>query len=161
MLYYITKWLEALKTIVHFKIPLYSLPLLQSTIVMKHKALRYRLICSVDHVIGQAIFIFFRVGGRVGKDTKRRLIGKNVELTIQNVWNSTLWQRSIGKIFCITTGWRVTQSEFPYGKFSLWTCAEVASSKLRCNKPTELRPLIYQVVNFYLGFGLRGGGQGD
>ena len=54
---------------------------------MIHKALRYRLICSVDHVIGQAIFICFRVGGRVGKDTKRRLIGKNVELTIQNVWN--------------------------------------------------------------------------
>ena len=71
---------------------------------MTHKALRYRLICSVDHVIGQAIFICLRVGGRVGRDTKRRLIGKNVELTIQNVWNNTLWQRSIGKIFCITTG---------------------------------------------------------
>ena len=34
---------------------------------MKHKALRYKLICSVDHVIGQATFICFRVGGGVGK----------------------------------------------------------------------------------------------
>ena len=43
---------------------------------MKHKTLRYKLTCSVDHVIGQAIFICFRVGGRVGRDTKRSLIGK-------------------------------------------------------------------------------------
>ena len=50
---------------------------------MKHKTLRYKLICSVDHVIGQAIFISFRVGGgRVGKDIKRSLKEKNIELTI-------------------------------------------------------------------------------
>ena len=30
---------------------------------------------------------FGRLGGRVGKDTKRRLKGKNIELILQNVWN--------------------------------------------------------------------------
>ena len=79
--------LEALKTTEHFKIPLFSLPLLSSPIVVIHKALRYKLTCSVDHIIGQAILICCLVGGRVGKDTKRSLKGKSTELMIQNVWN--------------------------------------------------------------------------
>ena len=54
---------------------------------MIHKALRYKLICSVDHVIGQAISICFRVGGRVGKRYQKKFERENVELTIQNVWN--------------------------------------------------------------------------
>ena len=49
---------------------------------MKHKALRYKLICSVPNVIGQVILIRFKVKGRVGKDTKSSLKEKNIELTI-------------------------------------------------------------------------------
>ena len=54
--------LEALKTTEHFKIPLFSLPLLSSPIVVIHKALRYKLTCSVDHIISQAILICCMVG---------------------------------------------------------------------------------------------------
>ena len=78
---------KALNTTEHFKIPLLSLPLLPSPIVVIHKALRYKLTCSVDHIIGQVILICCRVGGRVGKDTKRSLKEKSIELIIQNVWN--------------------------------------------------------------------------
>ena len=46
---------EALKTTEHFKIPLFTLPLLPSPIVVIRKVLRYKLTCSVDHIIGQAI----------------------------------------------------------------------------------------------------------
>ena len=80
---------KALNTTEHFKIPLLSLPLLPSPIVVIHKALRYKLTCSVDHIIGQVILICCRVGGRVGKDTKRSLKEKSIELIIQNVWNWT------------------------------------------------------------------------
>ena len=80
---------KALNTTEHFKIPLLSLPLLPSPIVVIHKALRYKLTCSVDHIIGQVILICCRVGGRVGKDTKGSLKEKSIELIIQNVWNWT------------------------------------------------------------------------
>ena len=80
---------KALNTTEHFKIPLLSLPLLPSPIVVIHKALRYKLTCSVDHIIGQVILICCRVGGRVGKDTKRSLKEKSIELIIQNIWNWT------------------------------------------------------------------------
>ena len=30
---------------------------------------------------------FLQGGGRVGKDTKRRLKGKNIEIILQNVWD--------------------------------------------------------------------------
>ena len=79
--------LEALKTTDHFKIPLFSLPLLSSPIVVIHKALRYKLTCSVDHIISQAILTCCMLGGRVGKDTKRSSKVKNTELMIQIVWN--------------------------------------------------------------------------
>ena len=64
-----------------------SLSLIWSPTVVIHKALRYKLTCSVDHIIGQAILICCRVKSRVGKDTIRSLKGKNTELIIQNVWN--------------------------------------------------------------------------
>ena len=42
--------LEALKTTEHFKIPLFSLPLLPSPIVVIRKVLQYKLTCSVEIV---------------------------------------------------------------------------------------------------------------
>ena len=70
--------LEALKTTEHFKIPLFSLSLLQSLVVVIHKALRYEMTSSVDLIIGQAILTCCMLGGRVGKDTKRSLKGKTL-----------------------------------------------------------------------------------
>ena len=40
---------KALNTTEHFKIPLLSLPLLPSPIVVIHKALRYKLTCRPHH----------------------------------------------------------------------------------------------------------------
>ena len=100
-----TKWFwgffflfEALKTTEHFQIPLFSLPLLPSPIVVIHKVLRFKLTCSVDLIISQAILTSCMLGGggRVSKDTKRSLKGKSTELMIQNVWMS--WRRSMRKI---------------------------------------------------------------
>ena len=70
---------EALKTKEHFKIPIFTLPLLQSPIVVIRKVLRYKLTCSVDLIISQAILSCCTLGGgggRVSKDTKRSLKGK-------------------------------------------------------------------------------------
>ena len=94
VLFFRTKWLwrffefKALKRIEHFKISHYSLPLLWSPVVVIHKALRYKLTCSVDHIISQPILICCRMGVREGKDTKRSLKDKNIELISQNVWNT-------------------------------------------------------------------------
>ena len=93
--------MEALKTTEHFKIPLFSLPLLPSPIVVIRKVLRYKLTCSVDHIIGQAILICCLVGGRVGKDTKRSLKGKSTELMIQNVWNRQTWAEEYEENFLV------------------------------------------------------------
>ena len=79
---------KTLKRIEHFKISHYSLPLLWSPVVVIHKALRYKLTCSVDHIISQPILICCRMGVREGKDTKRSLKDKNIELILQNVWNT-------------------------------------------------------------------------
>ena len=77
---------EALKTSEHFEIPLFSLPLLPSPIVVIHEVLRFKLTCSVDLIISQAILSCCMLGGgRVSKDTKRSLKGKSTELMIQNV----------------------------------------------------------------------------
>ena len=56
-------------------------------IVVIHRPLQYKLTCGVDLIIGQAILTCFMLGGRVGKDTKRSLKGKNIELIITNIWN--------------------------------------------------------------------------
>ena len=97
--------LEALKTTEHFKIPLYSLSLLQSPFLVIHKALRYKLTCSVDLIISQAILSCCMLGGgRVSKDTKRSLKGKSTELMIQNVWNRQNWAEEYEEKFpCVTT----------------------------------------------------------
>ena len=54
---------EELKTTSHFKIPLYSLRIFQSTIIVIHKALPYKPTCSVDHFKSQATLICRSVGG--------------------------------------------------------------------------------------------------
>ena len=74
---------KALNTTENFKIPLLSLPLLPSPIVIIHKALRYKLTCRPHHGPGED------TKRRVGKDTKRSLKEKIIELIIQNVWNRT------------------------------------------------------------------------
>ena len=108
--------LEALKITEHFKISLYSLPLLQSPFVIIHKALRYKLTCSVDHIIGQAILICCLVGGRVGKDTKRSLKGKSTELMIQNVWSRQTLAGEYEENFLLYNCLTRCQSRFPYEK---------------------------------------------
>ena len=51
---------KALNTTEHFKIPLLSLPLLPSPIVVIHKALRYKLTCSYDWLIRGPILVSIR-----------------------------------------------------------------------------------------------------
>ena len=63
-------------------------PRLWSSIVVIHKALRYKLTCSVNHIMSQPILICCRMGVREGKVTKRNLKDKNIALILQNVWNT-------------------------------------------------------------------------
>ena len=105
---------------------LYSLPLLQSPFVVIHKALRYKLTCSVDHIIGQAILICCLLGGRVGKDTKRSLKGKSTELMIQNVWNRQTLAEEYEENFLVLLMFDLLPSLGLHTRnLSLWTCTEV------------------------------------
>ena len=54
------------------------------------------------------------VGGRVGKDTRRRLKGKNIELILQNVW-----------ISCVTTGLHAAHCRFQYKKLRFFNMRRV------------------------------------
>ena len=92
---------EALKTTEHFKIPLFSLPLLPSPIAVIRKVLRYKLTCSVDLIISRAILSCCMLGGRVSKATKRSLKGKSTELMIQNVWNRQNWAEEYEENFLV------------------------------------------------------------
>ena len=106
---------EALKTTEHFKIPLFSLPLLPSPIVVIHKVLRFKLTCSVDLIISQAILSCCMLGGgRVSKDTKRSLKGKSTELMIQNVWNRQNLAEEYEKNFLVLRLFDAARSRFPY-----------------------------------------------
>ena len=106
--------LEALKTTEHFKIPLFSLPLLPSPIVVIHKVLRFKLTCSVDFIISQAILSCCMLGGRVSKDTKRSLKGKSTELMIQNVWNRQNLAEEHEENFLVLRLFDAAWSRFPY-----------------------------------------------
>ena len=64
-----------MKAIEHFKIPSPYISSNHLLLSVLHKALRYKLRCSVDHIISKAKLICFRVGSRVGKDIKRSLKG--------------------------------------------------------------------------------------
>ena len=54
------------------------------------------------------------VGGRVGKDTRRRLKRKNIELILQNVW-----------ISCVTTGLHAAHCRFQYEKLRFFNMRRV------------------------------------
>ena len=105
---------EALKTTEHFQIPLFSLPLLPSPIVVIRKVLRYKLTCSVDLIISQAILSCCMLGGRVSKDTKRSLKGKSTELMIQNVWNRQNLAEEYEENFLVLRLFDAARSRFPY-----------------------------------------------
>ena len=69
------------------------------------------------------------VGGRVGKDTRRRLKGKNIELILQNVWKRQTFTEDCKEIFlkfsCVTTGLHAAQCRFQTRNWGFLTCAEL------------------------------------